>query len=121
MIAALAVLMGSQLPSGKSNHAGKLQHGQEWHIDVDATDAPGPTAFTVYYLGERRQRDLKNLTVPGAATMSLPLAKPGRGVKRIVIEVSPPAGSLVCVEIRQGSLSHPSGFFGDHRIVIDVE
>jgi hypothetical protein len=122
MIAALALLTGNRpQPAGDGPAAGKLQRGRQWEISVDARDAPGPTAFTVYYLGERRQLDLTNLTVPRAAIMSLPLPKPGRGVKRVVIEVSPPAGSLVCLEIRQGTLSHPHGFFGNHRIVMDVE
>ena len=118
-VCALAVLIWI-CPPARADYPGTLQGNQGWEINVDAASA-NATALTVYYLGDRRVLDLDILTVPPGSRLTLSFPMPGRGVRRIVIQVDPQGNSAVGLEIKQGATSYTYSSNGDGRLVLDVK
>jgi hypothetical protein len=108
--------------------AGSFQgHAAEkaWMLEI-ASASSDTMAVTVYYLGSGLQV-IEIMTVPAAETVQRVFAKPRRGVRRIVIEVDPPANGLLfgqaTARIVQGADQFNDDIAGldDARLVFDVE
>ena len=122
----LAMLMWT-IPPARAELRGTLLRDLEWQIGFDNSASCCPTAMTIYYLGNRRVLDLENVTVPGNADVSqgrvlYSFAKPGTGVRRIIIEVD--SGSIAVettIDVTQTGGSFPATLRGFGRVVFDVE
>jgi hypothetical protein len=119
-LAALAMLIWI-CPPAQAQFKGILKRDQDWFLNVDNSSSPaGHTAITAYYLGSRRD-DIEILRAPAGARVQFPFSAPGRGVRRIIIEVSPPTRNhTIPVEVSQMN-SVPETCVGDCRLVFDVE
>lgn len=124
-IAALAVLTWTCLPA-QAEYKGELRRDIEWVINVDNSASSGNTAVTVHYLigksGEKEisRDEIEIALVAGQARTQLIFSKPGRGVRRIIIEVDPPQGATIDVEISTQNTSLPHRVEGRSSLVCDV-
>lgn len=118
-LAALAMLIWI-CPPAQADFKGILKVNQDGVITVDNSSSTGATAITVYYLSSRRE-DIEFLSAPGGARIQFTLAAPGRGVRRVIIEVSPPINQTIPVELSQNGISFFHTSVGDTRLVFDVE
>jgi hypothetical protein len=123
-LAALATLIW-MCPPAQAEYKGQLRN-LAWELAVDNSSTTGGTAVTVHYLSNRRDEDeisreeIEIRLVPGSARVRLFFAKPGRAVRRIIIEVDPPTGeTIIPVEINQNS-SIVETIQGYGRLVFDV-
>jgi hypothetical protein len=105
-LAALAMLIWS-CPPAQAEFKGQLLRNLDWELTVDNSSTTGGTAVTVDYLGTRgdeneisRER-IEIRLVPGSERVRLFFSQPGRGVKRIIIEVDAPEGATIPVDIIQ--------------------
>ena len=119
--ASTLVLLISTCPTAQAEFKGQMRRDLEWNLSVDNSSTTGGTAVTVYYLGSTRD-DLEFRTVPGGDRVQLSFPKPGRGVKRIIIEVDPPNGQTIPVDLNQppyiGSIAET--VVGRGHLVFDV-
>lgn len=113
----LAVLIWTCAPV-QAEFKGTLQRDQDWTLNVDNGATGGTTAVTVFYLGRSDESEFRTVLV--GEGVSLAFSKPGRGVRRIIVEVNPPRGQLVPVELVQGQ-SYTWMSEGDSRVVFNVE
>jgi hypothetical protein len=118
-LAALAMLIWI-CPPAQADFKGLLQRDQAGVLSVDNSSTTGATAITVYYLSSRRQ-DIEIFRAPGGARIQFLFAAPGRGVGRVIIEVSPPIDQTIPVELLQNGISFFHTSVGDARLVFDVE
>jgi hypothetical protein len=118
-LAALAMLIGI-CPPAQADFKGMLNRDQDGVLSVDNSSTTGATAITVYYLSSRRE-DIEIFRAPGGARIQFPFAAPGRGVTRVIIEVSPPINQTIPVELSQNGISFFHTSVGDTRLVFDVE
>jgi hypothetical protein len=120
-LAALAMLIWI-CPPAQAEFKGVLKSDQDWVLNVDNSASPAsPTAITVYYLSSRRD-DIEILRAPAGARIQFPFSAPGRGVRRIIIDVSPAASHLtIPVEVATPTNSFPQTCVGESRLVFDVE
>ena len=107
-------------PPAQADFKGMLQRDQDGVLSVDNSSTTGATAITVYYLSSRRE-DIEIFRAPGGARIQFPFAAPGRGVGRVIIEVSPPINQTIPVELLQNGISVFHTSVGDSRLVFDVE
>ena len=119
IVAVLAMLIWS-CPTVQADFKGILKSDQDGVISVDNSSTTGATAITVYYLSSRRE-DLEIFRAPGGARIQFPFAAPGRGVRRVIIEVSPPINQTIPVELSQNGITFFHTSVGDTRLVFDVE
>jgi hypothetical protein len=116
-LAALAIFIGT-CPQAGAAWVGRLPRDQDWQLEL--TGATNSTySLTVYYLDARGSEVIGIMTVAGTDPVTQTFPKPGRSVKRIVIEVDPTPGSQCAIRINQGSsitIDDPSGV----RLVLDV-
>lgn len=96
IVAVLAMLIWS-CPTVQADFKGILKWDQDGVISVDNSSTTGATAITVYYLSSRRE-DIEIFRAPGGARIQFPFAAPGRGVRRVIIELSPPINQTIPVE-----------------------
>jgi hypothetical protein len=119
-LAALTMLIWT-CPQAHADFIGSLPSDQEWQLEVTAA-TPSTNAATVYYLDRRGGSDIVGImTVIGADPTSQTFPKPGRSVKRIIIEIDPSPGSQCTIRINQGgqiTLADSSG--SGFRLVLDV-
>jgi hypothetical protein len=124
-LAALAMLIWTA-PPARAEFKGELLREMDWLIHFDNSSTSGSTAMTVYYLGSRGVMDLNIFTVPGNSDDSqgrveYAFSKPGRGVRRIIVEVDPPTEFLdIPVEISQTGRSLFATLHGSGRLVFNV-
>ena len=116
-LAALAMLTWT-CPPAQAEYKGSLQRDSDWTLNVGNGGTGGITAVTVFYLGRSDESEFR--TVPVAGRVSLAFLKPGRGVSRIIVEVNPPRGQSVPVELVQDQ-SYTWMSEGDSRVVFNVE
>jgi hypothetical protein len=107
-------------PPAQADFKGLLQRDQAGVLSVDNSSTTGATAITVYYLSSRRQ-DIEIFRAPGGSRIQFLFAAPGRGVGRVIIEVSPPIDQTIPVELLQNGISFFHTSVGDARLVFDVE
>ena len=123
LLCALVMLIMSGSPA-QALFMGTLQR-EAWTLEI-ASASPATTAVTVYSLGNGLQM-LAILSVPAGATVQQDFAKPGKTVRRILIEVDPPpAGTLfgqATARIVQGAnqVIDVIADLHDARLVFDVE
>jgi hypothetical protein len=123
-LAALAMLIWI-CPPAQAEYMGELRRDIDWVINVDNSAAGGKTAVNVHYLISRRDENQISraeieigLAAAGARTQLI-FSKPGRGVRRIIIEVDPPQTATIDVEIVQAQ-SFPHRFEGRGCLVFEV-
>lgn len=109
-LAALAMLIWT-CPPAQAEFKGQLLRNLDWELTVDNSSTTGATALTVEYLSTRgdeneisRER-IEIRLVPGSERVRLLFSKPGRGVRRIIIEVDAPTGASIPVDIIQDGSS----------------
>ena len=119
IVAVLAMLIWS-CPTVQADFKGILKWDQDGVISVDNSSTTGATAITVYYLSSRRE-DIEIFRAPGGARIQFPFAAPGRGVRRVIIELSPPINQTIPVELSQNGITFNHTSVGDTRLVFDVE
>lgn len=86
-LAALALVMTISIP-GRAEFTGKLQRDQPWMLEITSGSFDNITA-TVCYLG-RNLEVIELVTVQPGATVQTNIARPGRGVRRVVVDVDLP-------------------------------
>lgn len=124
-VAALAMLFWTS-PPARAEFKGRLQRDLDWALNVDNSSTTGETAVTVRYLSDRRNdneissEELEIRLVPGSERVQLSFSKPARNVRRIIIEVDPPANeTIIPLEVNQnGSIAVTIQGYG--RLVFDV-
>ncbi len=122
-LAALALVMSAYIPA-QAEFKGTLKRDQPWMLEINNASYDNATA-TVYYLG----RDLEVaelVTVPSGGTVQTNITKPGRGVRRVIVEVDEAVNGEGTMRIVQGANAFSSNFTisreGDTcRWVFDVE
>jgi len=122
-LAALAMVMSAYIPA-QAEFKGTLQRDQDWFIEINSQSFDA-IAVTVYYLG-RNLEVVEIMTVPAVVTIQRNIPKPGRGVKRVVVEVDPPLNGRCTIRIVQGAETFLADFRSTHdgdsfRWVFDVE
>ena len=93
-------LLISTCPTTQAEFKGQLRRDLDWSLNVDNSSTTGATAITVYFLGSRGG-DIEFRTVPGGDRVQLFFPKPGRGVRRIIIDVDPPSNQTIPVDLSQ--------------------
>jgi len=86
ILAALAMVMMTTIPA-QAEFKGTLQRDQDWLLEIN-NESPDSTTATVYYLGKNLEV-IEILTVSAAETIQQTIPKPGRGVRRAIVEVDP--------------------------------
>lgn len=113
-------------PPARAEYKGELRRDIEWFLNVDNSAAAGITAVTVHYLigksGEKEMSrdEIEIAVVTANARTQLTFSKPGRGVRRIIIEVDPPPGGTIDVEIATQNTSFPHHVEVRSSLVCDV-
>jgi len=109
--AGLAMLIW-MCPPAQAESRGQLLRNLDWELTVDNSSTTGGTAVTVEYLSSKgdesviSRESIEIRLVPGSERVRLFFSKPGRGVKRIIVEVDAPAGATIPVDIIQnGSMA----------------
>jgi hypothetical protein len=106
-LAVLAMLTWT-CPPARAQWMGELRRDIDWKVNVDNSPSAGPTAVTVHYLigrnGEKEisRDEIEIGSVAATARTQLIFSNPGRGVRRIIIEVHQPLNVTIDVEIEQG-------------------
>ena len=128
-LAALAMLIWI-CPPAQAEFRGQLLRDIDWILNFDNSAAAGPTAVTVHYLigksGEKEisRDEIEIASVDATARTQLIFSTPGRGVRRMIIEVEPPRGATIDVEVTQSApfqnSSFPQRFEGPGSMVFDV-
>jgi hypothetical protein len=128
-LAALAMLIWT-CPPARAEFKGQLLRDIEWILNFDNSASAGPTAVTVHYLigksGEKEisRDEIEIASVDANARTQLFFSTPGRGVRRIIIEVDQPTGATIDVEVTQSApfqnSSFPHRFEGPGSLVFDV-
>ena len=128
LICALSVLAILVLSSGPAHAASKGSMQRDvWSLELDNT-AVDATTMTVYYMGKRLQV-VSLITVPGGVQgFSQSMPKPGKGIRRVIIDVDPPDNGRVTARINQGAIVAVSEDLGSvaggpgqsYRLVFDV-
>ena len=128
-LAVLAMLIWI-CPPARAEFKGELRRDIEWILIVDNSAAAGPTAVTIHYLigksGEKKisRDEIEIAAVDANARTQLFFSTPGRGVRRMIIEVEPPPGATIDVEVTQSApfqnSSFPQRFEGPGSMVFDV-
>jgi hypothetical protein len=119
---ALAVLILTCSPA-QALFMGTLQR-ETWTLEI-ASASPDATAVTVYYLGNGVQV-VEIMSGPAGVTVQQVFAKPGKTVRRIIIEVDPTTSGVLfgaTVRIVQGAdqFIDVISDLRDARLVFDVE
>jgi hypothetical protein len=114
-LAALAMLIWT-CPPAQAEFKGELRRNIHWQVNVDNSANPGPTAVQVHYLigrsGEKEisRDEIEIALVAANARTELIFSTPGRGVRRIIIEVDQAIGVTIDVEITQDGPPFPTSF-----------
>ena len=114
-LAALALLIWAG-PPARAEYRGELRRDIAWQVQVDNSASAGRTAVTVHYLigrsGEKEigRDEIEIGLVEANARTQLIFSKPGRGVRRIIIEVDAPLNVVIDVEITQDGPPFPRSF-----------
>ena len=123
LMCALAVLMLTCSPA-QALFMGTLQR-EAWTLEI-ASASPDTTAVTVYYLGNGLQV-VEIMSVPAVDTVQQVFAKPGKNVRRIIIEVDPPTNGALFGQATARIVQGADQFIDvisdlhDARLVFDVE
>jgi hypothetical protein len=123
LMCALAVLMLT-CSQAQALFMGTLQR-EDWTLEIASSSPDGTTAVTVYYLGNGLQV-IEIMSVPAGDTVQQVVAKPGKNVRRIIIEVDPPNNGVLfgaTARIVQGADQFIDiiSELRDARLVFDVE
>jgi hypothetical protein len=120
LMCALAVLMLT-CSQAQALFMGTLQ-GEDWTLEIASSSPDGTTAVTVYYLGNGLQV-IEIMSVPAGDTVQQVVAKPGKNVRRIIIEVDPPNNGGATARIVRGAdqFIDVISELRDARLVFDVE
>jgi hypothetical protein len=123
-LASFAMLIGT-CPPAQAEYLGELRRDIDWVINVDNSLAGGRTSMTVHYLiGRRDEKEINRdeieigLVEAGART-PLIFSKPGRAVRRIIIEVDGPLNTPIKVNVSQNA-AYPADLFGRGTLVFNV-
>jgi hypothetical protein len=126
--AALAMLILT-CPLARADYLGELRRDIDWQLNVDNSSSPGKTAVTVHYLigrsGEKEisRDEIEIGSVEAGARTQLIFSNPGRGVRRIIIELQQGQNLTIDVEVTQGGSfprSFPHRFEVPGNLVFDV-
>ena len=86
-LAALALVMGISIPAS-AEFKGRFVRDLPWMLEITNTSSDDMAA-TIYYLG-RDLEVVEIVTVPAGTTVQRNIPKPGRGVRRVVVDVDLP-------------------------------
>jgi len=124
-LATLAMLIWT-CPPAQAESLGELRRNLAWHINVDNSLAGGPKTFvTVHYLigrsdeNEISRDEIEIGSVDAGARTQLIFSTPGRGVRRILVEVDAPLNTPVTVNVSQAA-AYLADITGYGRLVFDV-
>jgi hypothetical protein len=116
-LAALAMVTGA-CSLAQAEFLGFMHRDRDWNFVVNNNGVLGFTAVTVHYIGKSDKVETRRVD-PGTAT-TLRFARPGRGTSRIIIDVDPPKGATVPVEVDDGVTSVPETIVLRGSMVFDV-
>ena len=103
-------------PPAQAGYLGELRRDIDWQLNVDNSNAAGKSAVTVHYLigrsGEKEisRDEIEIGSVEANARTQLIFSKPGRGVRRIIIEVQQSQNASIDVEVTQDGPPFPRSF-----------
>ncbi|MCM3900104.1 MAG: hypothetical protein ND866_00200 [Pyrinomonadaceae bacterium] len=127
----LALLI-STCPPAQADHQGELRRDLAWNLNVDNSSASAKTSVTVHYLISRNdeieisREEIEIFTIPSgspdpnAGRVQLRFPKPGRGVRRIIIDVDPPINTSITVNVSQFAAFPADIGPGFGRLVFDI-
>ena len=124
IVAVLAMLIWT-CPTAQAEYFGELRRDIDWHLNLDNSLSGGKTSVTVHYLigrsGEKEiSRDQIEIgSVDAGARTQLIFSKPGRGVRRMIIEVDGPINTEITVNVSQIA-AFPADIFGRGSLVFDI-
>ena len=129
-LATLALVMATSIPA-RAEFKGTFQRDVPWMLEITSASFDNITA-TVCYLG-RNLEVIELVTVQPGTTVQVNIPKPGRGVRRVVVDVdlpfpeslTEPPVSFARIRMVQGGLSFidvitSSGPGDTHRFVFNV-
>jgi hypothetical protein len=132
MFACTIALLISTCPTARADHHGELRRDLAWTLNVDNSLAGAETSVTVHYLISRNDEirisseEIEIFTIPSgspdpnAGRVQLLFPKPGRGVRRIIIDVDPPINTSITVNVSQAAAFPADIGPGFGRLVFDV-
>ena len=114
-LATLALVLCTWVPA-QAEYLGTLPNDQELTLEItNATTAP--SSVTVYYLDKRGLDVIGTMTAQGTNAVSETFPKPGRNVRRVIIEIDPAPGNQTTLRINlSGAITIEKGT----RLVFDV-
>jgi hypothetical protein len=126
-VAALAALIWTGPRAGAEYFdAGPIVRSMPFAANVD-NSASGTTMIIVRYvgpkldeLGGRRTEEIEIAKTPPGQRMSVNFARPGKGVRLVIVEIETSPGGVVSIEIRQPALSVAHAVQGHGRMVLEV-
>lgn len=100
-----------------AEYAGTLQRDQPFTVSITSASTD-TVAVTVYYLDNRGTANIEFMSVSESGVqVQQEFPRPGKGVRRVIIEVDPPSGGTASLRIDQFP---PVNVDGSVRIVFDV-
>ena len=120
---ALAVSMAlstANLAHAESVFMGTVDRDRPWTMNVDNSAAAGPTSLTISYLTTATRSRTVLLSVSATGRQAFRDLKMPRGTRRIVLEVSPPRGASIDIEISQPDVSLTHRVEGGATLVFGV-
>ena len=113
-------------PPARAEWKGELRRDLEWRLAVDNSAVAGPTAVTVHYLigrpdeNEISRDEMEIRSADAGARVQFFFSKPGRNVRRIIIEVDGPKGGTIIVVVDQVDRAFPEQIEGRGTLVFYV-
>ena len=115
-LATLAMVMCTYIPA-RAEFGGRLSSNQEFTVVITNTSAT-TTVVTIYYIDKRGLDVVGMMTVSGTDPVLETFPKPGRDVRRVIIQVDPSPAQQVKLTLNQ---SAPQTFEAGIQLVFDVE
>ena len=120
-LALLAMLIW-ECPPAQAEYQGELRRDLDLVLNVDNSSAASRTAVTVHYLSSGRDEneisrdEIEIRLVPAGGRVQFVFSKPGRGVRRIIVDVDAPKSTTIDVDFA----GFPERIEGHGHLVFDV-
>jgi hypothetical protein len=101
MLASFAVIVSAYAPT-RADYGGRLPRDQDWTMEIQNV-TNSTTTFTVYYVDRRGLDVIATRTVVGTAPTPETFPKPGRDVRRVIIDIDPTTGAPTNFRMNNGA------------------